>query len=211
MNVVIDEIALTRSSSSPHYSSPRRASTPQPLPSSPPGAPESAWSSPPSFPPSTSIRLGAEHCFCVGESTSVVASCFLARCTLRRQHTGRQANGSLSPASRSLLYVLCLSFPSENIPKSALLDQLSFSGTWAVTIRLYASEIQPNATRAAASSFGLGMFHPFTPPTIPQRLNIPNTLFSVVNSLFNFVVALSAPGFLAKSAYGTSCRPRHGS
>ena len=33
---------------------------------------------------------------------------------------------------------------------------VAFSGTWALTVRLYAGEIQPSRTRAAASSFGTG-------------------------------------------------------
>ncbi|ORY89284.1 general substrate transporter [Leucosporidium creatinivorum] len=56
---------------------------------------------------------------------------------------------------------------------------LAFSGSWSMTVRLYSSEIQPSRTRAAATGFGQG-----------------------VNQLANFIVALTAPEFLARSAYG---------
>ncbi|KAF7973733.1 hypothetical protein HWV62_14302 [Athelia sp. TMB] len=56
---------------------------------------------------------------------------------------------------------------------------ITFAGTWAIYVRLYASEIQPSRTRAAASSFGTG-----------------------ANQLVNTIVALTSPAFLAKSAYG---------
>jgi hypothetical protein len=55
----------------------------------------------------------------------------------------------------------------------------TFAGSWALIVRLYASEIQPSRTRAAASSFGQG-----------------------ANQLVNTVVALTSPAFLAKSPYG---------
>ncbi|KAM0756661.1 general substrate transporter [Meredithblackwellia eburnea MCA 4105] len=56
---------------------------------------------------------------------------------------------------------------------------IAFVSTWAAVIRLYSSEIQARSTRAAASAFGNG-----------------------VNQAVNFVVALTGPGFLARSAYG---------
>ncbi|KAM0791305.1 hypothetical protein ACM66B_005777 [Microbotryomycetes sp. NB124-2] len=54
-----------------------------------------------------------------------------------------------------------------------------FAGTWSLVVRLYTSEIQPTKTRAAASSTG-----------------------QAINQLANFVVALTAPQFLAKSSWG---------
>ncbi|KAL8280206.1 hypothetical protein RQP46_007320 [Phenoliferia psychrophenolica] len=57
------------------------------------------------------------------------------------------------------------------------IDFISFSSTWAVII--HTAEIQPNATRAAATAFGNG-----------------------VNQAVNFCVAVTGPGFLARSAYG---------
>jgi len=56
---------------------------------------------------------------------------------------------------------------------------IAFSSTWAMCCRLYASEIQPNATRAAATSLGQG-----------------------VNQAVNFLVALTTPLFLARSSSG---------
>ncbi|SGY15415.1 BQ5605_C013g07363 [Microbotryum silenes-dioicae] len=54
-----------------------------------------------------------------------------------------------------------------------------FSGTWAIVVRIYSTEIQPSRTRSAASSFCIG-----------------------VNQLVNTLVALTSPAFLAKSPYG---------
>ncbi|KAI5475035.1 MFS sugar transporter [Pseudohyphozyma bogoriensis] len=54
-----------------------------------------------------------------------------------------------------------------------------FAATWATVTRLYASEIQPSKTRAAASSFGQG-----------------------ANQLVNTIVALTSPAFLAASSFG---------
>lgn len=54
-----------------------------------------------------------------------------------------------------------------------------FSGSWAIGFKVYASEIQPPATRASASS-----------------------LAQSANWFANFVVALSTPVFLARSSYG---------
>ncbi|KZP33551.1 general substrate transporter [Athelia psychrophila] len=56
---------------------------------------------------------------------------------------------------------------------------ISFSGSWAIYVRLYTAEIQPSRTRAAANSFGIG-----------------------ANQLCNTIVALTSPVFLAKSAFG---------
>lgn len=56
---------------------------------------------------------------------------------------------------------------------------MSFSGTWALCVRLYATEIQPGHTRAMASAFGQG-----------------------ANQLVNFLVALTGPAFLARSNSG---------
>ncbi|SCV70189.1 BQ2448_1583 [Microbotryum intermedium] len=56
---------------------------------------------------------------------------------------------------------------------------LMFSGTWAIVVRIYSTEIQPSRTRSAASSFCIG-----------------------VNQLVNTLVALTSPAFLAKSPYG---------
>ncbi|KAK4054522.1 hypothetical protein OIV83_001016 [Microbotryomycetes sp. JL201] len=54
-----------------------------------------------------------------------------------------------------------------------------FAGTWSLVVRLYTSEIQPTKTRAVASSTG-----------------------QAINQLANFVVALTAPQFLARSSWG---------
>ncbi|GAA6060934.1 hypothetical protein JCM10212_003842 [Sporobolomyces blumeae] len=56
---------------------------------------------------------------------------------------------------------------------------ISFTCSWASVTKLYAAEIQPSRTRAAAASFGQAM-----------------------NQLFNFGVAVSGPAFLASSSYG---------
>ncbi|BGP05233.1 hypothetical protein JCM10049v2_001037 [Rhodotorula toruloides] len=56
---------------------------------------------------------------------------------------------------------------------------IAFSGSWAVITRLYASEIQPSKTRAAAASFS-----------------------TAINQAINFVVALTGPVFLSKSPSG---------
>ncbi|PSN59113.1 general substrate transporter, partial [Corynespora cassiicola Philippines] len=63
-----------------------------------------------------------------------------------------------------------------------------YSGTWAVTISIYASEVQPMKTRAAASSLGRSG-----------------------NWIVNWIVAFTTPIFLARSPsgvyflFGTSC------
>ncbi|BGP37168.1 hypothetical protein JCM10450v2_001074 [Rhodotorula kratochvilovae] len=54
----------------------------------------------------------------------------------------------------------------------------SFAASWGVVTRLYSAEIQPSRTRAAAASFSVA-----------------------TNQLTNFVVALTGPAFLARSAY----------
>lgn len=54
----------------------------------------------------------------------------------------------------------------------------SFSATWSVVVRLYSAEIQPNRTRATASAVA-----------------------QAANQLVNFVVALTAPQFLASSSW----------
>lgn len=56
---------------------------------------------------------------------------------------------------------------------------IGFSGTWAVVIRIVTSEVQPAATRAAATS-----------------------LAQATNWFVNFVIALTTPLFLARSASG---------
>ncbi|OBT70275.1 hypothetical protein VE03_00269 [Pseudogymnoascus sp. 23342-1-I1] len=56
---------------------------------------------------------------------------------------------------------------------------IGFSGTWAVVIRIVTSEVQPAATRAAATSLALA-----------------------TNWFVNFIVALTTPLFLARSAGG---------
>ncbi|GJN89332.1 hypothetical protein Rhopal_002312-T1 [Rhodotorula paludigena] len=56
---------------------------------------------------------------------------------------------------------------------------LAFTMSWSLITKLYAAEIQPNRTRAAATSFGIG-----------------------TNQLANFCVAVSGPAFLASSSYG---------
>ncbi|KAM0749065.1 general substrate transporter [Meredithblackwellia eburnea MCA 4105] len=56
---------------------------------------------------------------------------------------------------------------------------ISFCATWAAILRLYTAEVQPNKTRGPATAFGVG-----------------------VNQTVNFVVALTGPGFLARSASG---------
>jgi hypothetical protein len=63
-----------------------------------------------------------------------------------------------------------------------------YSGTWAVTISIYASEVQPIKTRAAASSLGRSG-----------------------NWIVNWIVAFTTPIFLARSSsgiyfmFGASC------
>ncbi|GAA5975420.1 hypothetical protein JCM11641_004258 [Rhodosporidiobolus odoratus] len=56
---------------------------------------------------------------------------------------------------------------------------VSFTCSWSIVTKLYAAEIQPSRTRAAATSFGQGM-----------------------NQLVNMAVALSGPYFLAQSSSG---------
>ncbi|GAA5828870.1 hypothetical protein JCM11251_005903 [Rhodosporidiobolus azoricus] len=56
---------------------------------------------------------------------------------------------------------------------------VSFTSSWSLVTKLYAAEIQPSRTRAAAASFGQG-----------------------ANQLVNFAVAVSGPFFLDKSSYG---------
>ncbi|KAK4056720.1 hypothetical protein OIO90_002272 [Microbotryomycetes sp. JL221] len=56
---------------------------------------------------------------------------------------------------------------------------VTFSGSWSLVVKVYTSEIQPTKTRAAASSTG-----------------------QAINQLVNFVVALTAPEFLASSTWG---------
>ncbi|GAA5877955.1 hypothetical protein JCM1840_000123 [Sporobolomyces johnsonii] len=56
---------------------------------------------------------------------------------------------------------------------------ISFTSSWSLVTKLYASEIQPARTRAAATSFGQG-----------------------ANQAVNFAVAVSGPAFLASSSFG---------
>ncbi|GAA5996737.1 uncharacterized protein JCM10292_003172 [Rhodotorula paludigena] len=55
---------------------------------------------------------------------------------------------------------------------------VSFTSSWSIVTRLYAAEVQPTRTRAAATSFGQG-----------------------ANQLANFAVAVSGPAFLDRSSY----------
>ncbi|KFZ09424.1 hypothetical protein V502_08758 [Pseudogymnoascus sp. VKM F-4520 (FW-2644)] len=79
------------------------------------------------------------------------------------------ASGQVSPGSAGAWTVIVLIY----------LFTIGFSGTWAVVIRIVTSEVQPAATRAAATS-----------------------LAQATNWVVNFVVALTTPLFLARSAGG---------
>lgn len=56
---------------------------------------------------------------------------------------------------------------------------ISFTSSWSLVTKLYAAEIQPMRTRAAAASTGQGL-----------------------NQLANFAVAVSGPAFLEASNFG---------
>lgn len=79
------------------------------------------------------------------------------------------ASGQVSPGSAGAWTVIVLIY----------VFTIGFSGTWAVVIRIVTSEVQPAATRAAATS-----------------------LAQATNWVVNFVVALTTPLFLARSAGG---------
>ncbi|OBT52662.1 hypothetical protein VE04_07420 [Pseudogymnoascus sp. 24MN13] len=79
------------------------------------------------------------------------------------------ASGQVSPGSAGAWTVIVLIY----------VFTIGFSGTWAVVIRVVTSEVQPAATRAAATS-----------------------LAQATNWFVNFIVALTTPLFLARSAGG---------
>lgn len=74
---------------------------------------------------------------------------------------------------------------------------VGFTSTWAIVIRIITSEVQPTRTRAAVSSFGQGI-------AWVRRYYIRSHSLHDLNlhQVINWLVALTTPFFIAKSASG---------
>lgn len=72
---------------------------------------------------------------------------------------------------------------------------IAFAASWGPTIRIYAVEVQPPRTRAAAASFGKSV-----PRSDMMKLLMRREQGIACNQGTNTLVALTAPAFLAKSS-----------
>lgn len=78
---------------------------------------------------------------------------------------------------------------------------MAFSSSWSITVRAYTAEIQPNRTRAAATSVGQALNQLVNAVIVRllARSNLRRPLRWLTSA---WQQALTAPAFLAKSSYG---------